>query len=49
MITAEREQMYLMPPNMREWLPDGDLAWTILDVVSQMDLSGFPVGSTGVE
>ena len=30
-----------MPPDVREWLPDDDLAWTVLDAVGQLDLSGF--------
>lgn len=33
--------MYLMPPSVREWLPDGDLAWMVLEAVERMDLSGF--------
>jgi len=41
MITADREQMYLMPPSVQEWLPDGDLAWMVLEDVEQMDMSGF--------
>jgi transposase len=27
-----------MPPALQDWLPEGDLAWFILDVVAQMDL-----------
>ncbi len=38
---CDREQMYLMPASMREWLPEGHLAWFILDVVEEMDLSTF--------
>ena len=30
-----------MPPSLQEWLPEGDLAWFILDVVEQMDLKEF--------
>ena len=37
----DREQGYLLPPNIREWLPPGDLAWFLLDAVAQMDLSVF--------
>ena len=36
---CERDQLFLLPPNMREWLPEGHLAYFILDVVEQMDLS----------
>jgi transposase len=41
MITADREQMYLLPPSVVEWLPEEDLAWLVLESVEQMDLSGF--------
>jgi transposase len=30
-----------MPPSLREWLPEDDLAWCVLDAVSEMDLSAF--------
>jgi len=30
-----------MPPSLREWLPEGHLAWLILAAVEEMDLSGF--------
>lgn len=31
----------LMPPDVREWLPEGDLAYQISDLVSALDLSAF--------
>ena len=30
-----------MPPSVREWLPDGHLAWFLLDVVERLDLAVF--------
>ena len=30
-----------MPPSLQEWLPEGHLAWCLLDVVGEMDLSAF--------
>ena len=36
---CERDQLFLLPPNMREWLPEGRLAYFALDLVEQMDLS----------
>mgnify|MGYP002395917752 FL=1 len=30
-----------MPPSVRDWLPEGDPTWFILDVVEQMDLREF--------
>ncbi len=38
---GDREQSYLMPPSMREWLSEGHLAWFMVDAVGQMDLSEF--------
>lgn len=38
---CNRDQMYLMPPSVREWLPEGDLALFLIDAVSQMDLEPF--------
>jgi hypothetical protein len=29
---------FLLPPDLRDWLPEGHLAWFILDVVDQLDL-----------
>lgn len=30
-----------MPPSVADWLPVGHLAWFVLDVVAELDLSGF--------
>ena len=40
-IDCNREQAYLLPPDLKEWLPEGHLGWFILDVVDQMDISDF--------
>lgn len=37
-IACDREQELLLPPSLREWLPDGHLAWFVLDTVEQLDL-----------
>ena len=41
LVPCDREQGYLMPPSLQEWLPEGDLSWFILDVVGQLDLKEF--------
>ncbi len=33
------EQMLLLPQNMKEWLPESDLVYFIMDVVRSLDLS----------
>jgi transposase len=40
-IECAREQGFLMPPDVREWLPEGHLAWFMLDAVEAMDLGAF--------
>ena len=34
-----QDQIYLLPPSMRDWLPEGHLAWFVLDVVGAVDIS----------
>ena len=40
-IACDREQSFLMPPDVRDWLPPGHLAWFVLDSVAAMDLEAF--------
>lgn len=40
-VPVERDQSFLMPPSLREWLPEDHLAWFVLDVVEDLDLSAF--------
>ena len=38
---VERDQLLLMPPSLSDWLPADHLAWFVVDVVAELDLSGF--------
>ena len=40
-IECAREQAFLMPPSLRDWVPEDHLVWTILEAVEEMDVSGF--------
>ncbi|MGZ6670585.1 MAG: transposase [Solirubrobacteraceae bacterium] len=40
-IGCDRDQSFLLPPDVRDWLPDGHLAWFVLEAVAGMDLSEF--------
>jgi hypothetical protein len=40
-LACDRDQAFLLPPDLRDWLPEGHLAWFILDVVDQLDLHPF--------
>ena len=35
------DQLMVMPPSVREWLPEDHLAFFLLDVVAELDLTGF--------
>src|SRR5690242_13523759 len=43
-IACDREQELLMPPSLREWLPEGHWVWFVLDAVDEMDLAAFYAG-----
>jgi transposase len=38
---CNRDQVYLLPPSLQEWLPPKDLVWLVLDAVAEMDLTAF--------
>ena len=38
---VRRDQVFLMPPDMREWLPSDHLVWFILDTLEALDLTGL--------
>jgi transposase len=40
-IGCDRDQVFLMPPSLREWVPEDHLVWTVLDAVAEMDLGAF--------
>jgi transposase len=40
-IGCDREQELLLPPSLREWLPEGHLAWFVIDAVAELDLGAF--------
>jgi transposase len=40
-VVCDREQSFLLPPDVREWLPDRHLAWFVIDAVAEMDLDAF--------
>ena len=42
-LTGDREQQFLLPPDMRDWLPADHLVWFVVDVMDRLDLSAFRV------
>ena len=40
-IGCDRDQSFLMPPDIRDWLAEDHLAWFVLDAVAGMNLGAF--------
>ena len=40
-LRPQRDQPMLLPVDMREWLPEDDLVFVVLDAVATLDLGGF--------
>jgi transposase len=40
-LSCDRDQELLLPPSLREWLADDHLAWFVLEVVDELDLTAF--------
>src|SRR4051794_37476850 len=40
-LACDREQELLLPPSLREWLPENHLAWFVIDAVATFDLGVF--------
>ena len=40
-IAVDRDQAFLMPPSLRDWVAEDHLVWTVLAAVAEMDLSAL--------
>ncbi len=38
---VDRDQVFLLPPDMRDWLPQEHLLWFLLDIVDSFDITAF--------
>ncbi len=41
---VDRDQVFLLPPDMREWLPEGHPVYLVIDALGRMDTSAFHAG-----
>ena len=46
-VFSDRTQPYLLPPDLREWLPEDDLAHFVVAAVERVPLSHFRVNTRG--
>jgi transposase len=40
-LSCDRDQPLLLPPDLRDWLPEGHLAWFVIESVEALDLQAF--------
>src|SRR6478672_4393432 len=40
-VGCDRDQSFLLPPDVRDWLSEGHLAWFVLDAVAGVDLGEY--------
>jgi transposase len=40
-VTGDRDQLFLLPPDAREWLPGRHLAWAVLEAAGELDMAPF--------
>jgi hypothetical protein len=40
-LSCDRDQPMLLPPDLRDWLDDDQLAWFVIDAVAELDLEPF--------
>jgi transposase len=46
-VASDRSQPFLLPPDLRDWVPENDLAHFIVEAVERVDMSTFKVNARG--
>ncbi len=46
-VQADRDQPFLLPPDLRDWLPEDDLAHFVLEAVERVPLERFKINTRG--
>lgn len=46
-VSSDRSQPYLLPPDMRDWVPEDDLVHFVLEAVERVSMSRFRVNERG--
>lgn len=46
-VSSNRDQVFLMPPDMRDWVPQDSIAHFVLEAVERVPLSSFTVNRRG--
>ena len=46
-VDCERDQAFLLPPDLRDWIPEDDLAHFVIEAVDRVPLRAFKVNHRG--
>jgi transposase len=46
-VDCERDQAFLLPPDLRDWIPSDDLAHFVIEAVERVDIGSFKVNHRG--
>jgi transposase len=46
-VPSDRDQPFLMPPDLREWVPKDDLVHFIIEAVERVDMTKFAINPSG--
>jgi transposase len=46
-VDCEREQAFLLPPDLRDWIPEDDLAHFVIEAVERVAIGAFKVNERG--
>ena len=46
-VDCDRDQAFLLPPDLRDWLPADDLGHFVIEAVERVDLGAFKVNHRG--
>ena len=46
-VQREQFQLYLLPPDLRDWVPNDDLAHFVVEAVERVAMSAFEVNERG--
>ena len=46
-VDCERDQSFLLPPDLRDWIPEDDLAHFVIAAVERVEMSAFKVNHRG--
>lgn len=47
LVDCERDQAFLLPPDLRDWIPEDDLAHFVIAAVERVDMGAFKVNHRG--